>query len=335
MPGRSRYAYRYDDFHQNQEPIPVSQAGIIEADSYLLNIANGQCGDIRVSCWPSPEGDGRGRRWGKLGATDVAIMPFRTRAGTASPTAKVDTFELELFFTEANHQGFGPSRFPEPCCQEQCRCHAAIHLVNVPAPANLAQTSIATSFSVSSTKKPWTFRSEEVQGCSGLSGAAKWTWDANGHEPLILHGGVAFKHVGEPLVVTCRVRGRAFTEIPNQRLRIRYQFSNEQDTPKWWVLVPRASNDDLAQSVDQLEAMIQNLNREPSGSDTPLTSAGIGSQASAGPASGHNFGSATISGPAHVVMGDIHFGYNASPNLFQRGAGWQQFNPSSGTGMLS
>lgn len=311
MRGRSRYAYRYDEFEQNQVPISVSQPEFLAADSHFLNIANGQCGSVTVSCWPTREGLEGGRTWGKLGPTDAAILPFRTRAETTCSVAKLETFELELFFGELDPQGFGPSSFPDICHIQQSHLHAAIRLVDLPAPVYVTQSPATDSPQDTAADHPWTFRSKEIQNCDGLARAARWTWDANGHESVILHGGVAFEHVKKPFVVACRVRGKAFTELPTKAcksVRIRYRFSNEGSAPKWWTMIPQSSSEDLTHRVQQLEATMQILNTKPHGASSACTSPEMNSSQS------HSFGGTTISGSAQVVMGNVYHG--TSPDSF-------------------
>lgn len=304
MQGQSRYTYRYNEFQQAREPIPLSRAGVVGTDSHLVNIANGQCGDVKVSCWPTREGVEGGRSWGKLDATtSIGIVPFRARAGTTSSTVKVGNFELELFFCEPDQQGLGPTSFPD-CHQEQCCGHAAIALVDLPAPTYVAGRAPSVGSNDTITDKPWEFRSEGIESCDGSYRAAKWKWDANGNEPVVSHGGVALQHKERPFVVACRVRGKAFVEVLHQRvpIRIRYQFSNEETPPKWWTMIPQQSNRDLSESMAQLDTMMQSLNTKPHAKFSPPTIPG------ATVSQGHSFGHAMISGSAPVIMGDVHFG---------------------------
>lgn len=315
MRGQSRYTNRYSEFQRARDPIPLNQAGVLEIDSYLVNIANGQCGDVKVSCWPTREGVEGGRAWGKLNATSIAIVPFRARAGTTSSTVKVGAFELELFFCEPDWQGLGPAVFPD--CYQQKNCvHSAIDLVESPAPVCVTGRTTSTGSEDTTIEKPWELRSEAIESCDGKSRAAKWKWVANGHEPVVSYGGVALQHMEEPFVVACRVRGKAFVELFHQSvpIRIRYQFSNEERPPKWWTMIPQQSSEDLSQDVAQLEAVMQNLNTISHEYHSHSLRAFRGT----GRSQGHNFGPAMIGGSASVVMGDLHL-YN--PGSSQHNAG--------------
>lgn len=174
--------------------------------------------------------------------------------------------------------------------------------MDLPAPKHVMQCSPIYDQADTTVSKLWRFRSEEIPNCDGLARGARWTWDANGHDPLVLHGGIALQHLGEPFVVACRVRGKAFVESPDQRFRLHFQFSSEDNIPKWWMVVPQDSSQDLTQSVQRLEAEVHELNTMSDRKSSEVTTA-IPSHSQ-----GHGFGSSQIGGSANVIMGNAIFG---------------------------
>lgn len=220
---RSRYSSVYAEFDRDQRTQVSPLPGVLDSQSYLRDIANGDCGNVKVSCWPSPEGVEVGRKWGKWRTTDIVIMPFRLRAGLLSPSIRLDHFETEVFVCEPDRQGHGPLSFPPTCRDQQGCSHSGIWLVQIPAPAYLSSHGNASPSAL------WTFKSEGISDCDGWSRAARWSFCPNGHEPRVLYGSLALKHLNKPFIMACKVRGAASIEIPASKLRLRFKFGNETE----------------------------------------------------------------------------------------------------------
>lgn len=302
---RGRYAGRYADFAGREPALPRTQSEAVSVDGYsLLDIANAQFRNVRVSCWPSPEGAERmdgWRRWGKLGATDVtaAIIPFRTKAVGVSPAVRLNNFELEVFLCAPENQTAGPVTFPDPCCREQqCATHSDVWLLELPAPRDVHRPAVPMLQGDDAEPKPWRFRSEVVSSCDGRARAAQWIWDANGHEPVDLHGGLILRHSGDPFILACRARGKASIEIPDSRLRVRIQFSNEQYEPKCFKITPQESGEDLMPDVRQFESVMQKLNTGLSAYANTLSTSELHRS------EGHNFGDPSVH-DGNVIMGNV------------------------------
>lgn len=300
---RGRYAARYDEFERHEKPIQTAPSHIPSIDQYsLVDVANSQFSNVRVGCWPSPEGFERadgGRRWGKLGTSEItaAIIPFRTKAIGTSSMIRFNNFELELFWYTPDPETAAPTSYPKPCSQQECEKHSDICLLDFPVPRNVTRFP-KPLFTTKSTQKSWTFRSEDMSSCDGQARAAKWIWEANGHDPVDLYGGVVLRHSGSPFILTCRVRGKASIEIPNSSLRLRVQFSNEQYNPKWWKMMPRDSEEDLAPHVQKLEFLMRRLNLQSfEDSNEPFVSGGHGLQ-------GNSYGNPNVN-DGNVIMGNV------------------------------
>lgn len=300
MRRRGRYAPRYGELKRPKKPVAGPETSVLDNESYLVDIANGNLGNICVSCWLTSEDIPGGRRWGKLGPTDVAIMPFRTRAQLITPNVRLSTFDIEIFLRETDTTDSWPTPCPDICHRHQRQPPSKVCLVDLPAPTDVAHEQIATGPSNAQSPKPWRFRSEVIQDCDGQTRAAKWTWDANGYKPMVLHGGLALRHQGAPFVVACRARGKGFVSL-RKHLRLRLDFSNDRLQPKWWTLVPQNSSNDLSDVISGLDMEMQSLNLNPS------RSIPIGAQHVRGGAHGSNYELGTIGGQANVIAGNVYF----------------------------
>lgn len=329
MQPSSRHANLYGELWRRREPTALLQPDVLGNESYFVDIADGDFGNVRISCWPTPESFRGGRRWGRFGSTKVGIVPFRTKAELTSDTVGLSVFEVELYFREIGPQGLIPESYRELCHGQQCqrRPHSSISLVNLPAPTNIAPQQIlpvSTTVGTGTTRKPWRFRSNSVKDCDGQARTARWTWDTNGHKPVVLYGGVALQHEGDPFLIACRARGKAYIKKHRYpRIRIPLDFSYRMQ-PKWWKLVPQNGHADLSTDIQNLDGEMQDLNMNSG----KFTSADSSQQRSA--SRGHDYEHVKIGGHAKVIVGSGSFG--SSGQNPRSGRGMQGLDPRSNRG---
>lgn len=325
---RGRFRSRYGEFERSDSQAAVIQARTLAAESHLFDIAEAHCdfvkyGTARITCWPSPEGANEGRRWGRYKSVDAVIMPFRTKASLSDDSARLSTYELELFLRSSEPESCGSLSFSKPCplgrSGEPCNIHSEVCLVELPAPESM--TGHPTDDNM--LQKPWKFRSEVGCSCGNSERAAKWIWDANGHDPITLHGGLALQHQGGPFFIACRVRGQALIQDANFRLRSILKFGNEPSELKWWKVEPKASYEDLTTSVAKLEDEIRGLNTKCSTNKSSSTEARMDNSQS------HQFAPTTIGGHATAILGNLSIGSDSFHRLFNTGD--QQYNPEPAT----
>lgn len=325
---RGRFRARYGEFEKSEIQVPRTQVRTLAAESHLFDIAEAhfdcaQYGTARVFCWPSPEGSDMGRRWGRYRAVDAVIVPFRTKASLSKDNARLDTFELELFLCSSEAEIPAFLSFSRPCpigwSGHLCDIHSEIRLVELPAPESMVGFPPDLHQQDTMLQKPWKLRSEVGCSCGNSERAAKWTWDAKGHDPIALYGGLALQHTGRPFLVACRVNGQALVQSPNGRLSSILKFGGEKNDLKWWRLEPKASNDDLSISIGQLQEDMRRLNSKPTTKPSSTPDAGMDNSQS------HNFATTTIGGNATAILGNLTIGSDSIHRVFN--VGGQQYNP--------
>lgn len=310
MHKHSRYANRYNELQQSEEPRNIPQPGTLGRTSAFQNIASGNFQSVSISCWPLSECLEGGRRWGKLDSNNVAIMPFTTRADPTNPVVRLDSFEIELHICEIGPQGARPDSYPWSCPQEQLECqpHSPLWLVVNPAPTVFPVGQAANA----AADKSWTFRSKEIQYCDGKTRGGKWIWEANGHEPVLLYGGMALQHQCDPFLVACQVSGRASIER-SKGAYVRLIFTNENIEPRWWEVQPLREDTDLKGDVRRLQSEMRSLNSEESGIQVhgPIES---GTQ-------GYGYGLGHVSGYGTAIQGNVYLtqpcDLNLRPRIFE------------------
>lgn len=276
------------------------ESGFLDRESYFVDIAGGDFGNIRITCWLQSENVTPGRRWGKLGSSHAAILPFSTTAQLLARNVRLKTFEIEMFLSEAGLQGSGPESFPVRCPGPECQAHSELCLIQPPAPSEVIRRYTGSASSNARTFKPWNFRSESIRDCDRHSRAAKWTWEAHNHEPVPLHGAIALRHQDSPFLVACRTRGELYVLL-RRRARLRLDFNNESKPPEWWQLSPEPSHADLSGSLSRLDIETQRLNQNR------LSSASAPSSREQAGTQGSNYGHVNIAGYANVIVGSGSF----------------------------
>lgn len=328
---RGRFRARYSEFENNEIRAPIGQTRTLDAESHLFDIAEAhfdceEYGTAKIFCWPSPEGI-TGRRWGRYRSVDAVILPFRTKASLSEDNTRLDTFELELFLCSSKPESPGALDFSKPCSNgwygKHCNIHSEIQLVELPAPESMVGCPPGMPPNDNMLQKPWRFRSEVGCSCVNSPRAARWTWDAKGHDPIALYGGLALQHTGQPFLIACRVRGQAFVLRSTGRPGSILKFGGEKSVLKWWRVVPKFPGEDLSVGIEQLEVEMRRLNSRST----------VGSSSCSGTktdnASGHNFATTTIGGHATAILGNLTIGSESIHRIFSTGD--QQYNPVSST----
>lgn len=298
---RSRYTDRFGELERPVQPVEPPQP--MRQDNEFRDIAGGKFEKIWIHCWLTPEGVPKGMRSGKYGSSCAVVVPFTTTARVVPEKATLHTFDIELFCSDHAAREAGPESFPQPCLGDRCHSYSQPCLVGHPAPDHVDADSAG---------QPWSFRSEVIQDCDRQSRAAKWTWEAHGHKPVLLHGAIALRYQGGPFWVACRTRGKGSTVVL-RRLQRRFKFSNETKVPEWWQLSPQTSNMDLAPDISGLKAEMRRLNRnEPEPTQVSQYC---------------NYEHISIGGHARVIAGSGSFGREESnPRTF---SGVQGQDPQS------
>lgn len=326
---RGRFRSRYKEFEKSETQPPVAQVGTLPAESHLFDIAEAhfdslEFGTARIFCWPSPEGVDTGRRWGRYRSVDAVILPFRTKASLSEDNATLNTYELELFLCSGEPESSASLSFSMPCpvgrSGEPCNVHSEICLVELPAPESMVGLPTDLPPNDVMLQKPWKLRSEVGCSCGNSHRAAKWIWDAKGHDPIALHGSLALKHAGRPFLIACRVNGQALVQHPNRRLSSILKFGNGKNQLKWFRVEPKTSNADLSIGIEQLQDEMRRLNTRPT--TNPSSDAGPRMDN----LQGHTFGTTIVNGHATVYQGSVSIGNNLDRRLPITGG--QQYNPA-------
>ena len=275
---KGRYSDRYDELNRTSSRLAL------DASIPNVDIADAKIGKIRVNCWVSP----KGRRWGKYtlekNVHDAGVLRFQITLDQP-PGHKLSHFELELMFSDS----IAPQRVA-PGRPSQAVTSAGVSLLQRPSPAyieGLPMNNNITSEArfnpqaqvggtggsaievtrTSSRQVPrcWVFRSVPsknllLAGGESTMSAAKWVWEANPYNPQVetrgtLHGGVAVRHERKAFLVSCNVRGKAFSS------GFRFWFGTKKNEPRLWQMEPRTCDEDITAQVDRLEAEMEALNR--------------------------------------------------------------------------
>lgn len=329
---RSRFRANDDVFERREIRGPIAQTRTLADESHLFDIAeahfdSAKYGTARISCWLSPEGVKPGRRWGKYKSADAVIVPFRTKASLSEDNARLNTFELELLLCSSEPESHSSISFSEPCPMgwsgNPCKIHSEVRLVDLPAPESMVGASTDLSPDDSMLRQPWKLRSEAGCSCGNSERAAKWIWDAKGHDPIALYGGLALQHTGRPFLVACRVNGQAFVKQSNGRVSSILKFGGEKSELKWWRIEPKMSDEDLSIRIEHLQDEIRRLNLKSTTSPSAGPGAGTDNSQS------HSFATTTIGGNATAILGNLTIGSDSVHRVFN--VGDQQYNPIAAT----
>lgn len=327
IPFRGRFRRRYTEISHAESEATTLDIPTLGSSTPLVDIADkhfsdARFGTIRVKCWPRAEIEDPGRRWGKYGSMDVVIMPFRTVAYLSANSARLTTYEVELFFCNFEIATSRTLSFSQPCCLGQygrpCGGHSNLNLVELPAPKEMEGGLRDSPRDIATGQKSWKLRSEVGCSCGNSDKAAKWVWVANGHDSIALYGALALQHPGCTFRIACRVRGHATIQDSNLRLHSILQFGDETSILKWWKIDPKCSNEDVSASVKQLEQDIRDLNTNPVGRN-PLDAKGgvvTHSAIEVGQPQSHSYAAPSIGGNANVVLGNVTYMGNPDPRLF-------------------
>lgn len=264
MPRLGRYKDRYEKSEFLVESSRQHQAGNIGPDSHLTDIACADFDNFKVQCWPGTESCPvpRRRRWGKFNGNHAVIIPFRLRAGQSS-TYRVKTVEMKLLFSSTITKSASVSAASQNTACSVMEHPPEVCLIDLPAPIMVQGSNSA----VKQKHEPWTFRSEPITDRSGgTAPGAVWTWNANHHDPGVLHGAVAVQHPGDRFLVECSVSGRASQAVGHGRngRKLRRRFRYDSDS-RPWCFIPQAPEADLPrfeQAIRELDIRVRLLNTD-------------------------------------------------------------------------
>ncbi|KAK5957202.1 hypothetical protein OHC33_001573 [Knufia fluminis] len=326
MPTLGRFSNRYGELDAGSRL--AYHAGVIDASSPLLDIANVEFGKARIRCLLEPEG----KKWGIYKRKRAAIIHLQIKADQPSG-CNISNFQLELCFAPVAQASTNTSTAGSRYLLRSTTSHQPlVSLVKLPSPLYVSgrpcadhsrrewsfhpgvqTTSIEGSLGGARASLPcaaqtaWVFRSSCDADTKGRLVTASWIWETDSRNPQaegngVLHAGIALNHPGEPFVVACQAKGN----VRKARFRLKFSSKNKEAQPRLWRLIPEASNEDLKEQIDGLESLMVKLNILAS-TPAPQTP-----QQYSGCPSSRSYGSAMIGGAATVHMGDVHYTFAGS-----------------------
>ena len=273
-----RYRQRYPEL--NNRTLDADQAGVVDGNCDIQDLAKAPFGKANVSCWTEPQD----RKWGIHNDRDAAILRLRMHA-SGPEDCKMCHFEIDMTFSAMN-DGDATDELSTNGMRPSCPNEADVRLIKLPAPlfvkgpfendasldhgqlGGCQKLSRKACYCCKGQSTPllvryWKFRSESVNSDgNGQALSARWVWEADGgHRQIqgrLLHGGVALRHSGTSFLIRCHVRGKV-----SKPGGLRLKFSNEHHKPRVWRVMPESSQEDIRQLIDRLEAEMIEMNSPP------------------------------------------------------------------------